>query len=111
MSIKFPKLAVVALGLSLLLPLLGSAALIPRAHAAESNDVFYTTSGAGTGLADGAELFKIDVSGSKITTQDIGPTHGGDCASMAISPSGMLYSMCGPLFEAQQLAIIDQKTG
>ena len=111
MFIKVPKLAVVALGLSLLLASLGSIALIPTARAAESNDVFYTTSGAGAGLANGAEIFKIEVSGSKITTQDIGPTYGGDCASLALSPSRTLYSMCGSLFEDQQLATIDLKTG
>ncbi len=74
-------------------------------------NVFYTTSGAGTGLPNGAEIFAIEVSGSKITTRDIGPTFGGDCASLALSPSGTLYSMCGPLFGAQQLATIDPKTG
>src|SRR5260370_13454376 len=74
-------------------------------------NVFYTTSGAGTGLPNGAEIFAIEVSGSKITTRDIGPTFGGDCASLALSPSGTLYSMCGPLFGAHQLATIDPKTG
>jgi hypothetical protein len=74
-------------------------------------NVFYTTSGAGTGLPNGAEIFAIEVSGSKITTRDIGPTLGGDCASLALSPSGTLYSMCGSLFGAQHLATIDPKTG
>ena len=73
--------------------------------------LFYTTSGAGTGLPNGAEIFAIAVSGAKVTTRDIGPTHGGDCGSLALSPHGTLYSMCGPLFGAQQLATIDQKTG
>jgi hypothetical protein len=69
-------------------------------------NLFYTTSGAG------AELFAIKVSGKKITTTDIGPTNGGNCASLAMSPAGTLYSMCGPLFGGnQQLATIDQKTG
>jgi len=67
--------------------------------------LFYSTSGAG------AELFAIHVTGSKITTTDIGPTFGGSCASLAMSPGGTLYSMCGPLFGARQLATIDPKTG
>ena len=111
MSIKFPKLPLVALGLLLLMPLSGASALAPAARGAESKDVFYTTSGAGTGMPNGAELFAIKVSGSKITTRDIGPTYGGDCATLALSPAGTLYSMCGPLFGAQQLATIDRKTG
>ena len=73
--------------------------------------VFYTTSGAGTGLPNGAEIFAITVSGATVTTRDIGPTHGGDCGSLALSPHGTLYSMCGPLFGTQQLATINQKTG
>lgn len=70
-----------------------------------AKNVFYTTSGAG------AEVFAIKVSGRKITTTDIGPTNGGNCASLALSPSETLYSMCGPLFGTQQLATIDPKTG
>jgi hypothetical protein len=77
----------------------------------DAKSLFYTTSGAGTGLANGAEIFAIAVRGAKVTTRDIGPTHGGDCASLALSPQGTLYSMCGPLFGAQQLATVDQKTG
>jgi hypothetical protein len=77
----------------------------------DAKNLFYTTSGAGTGLPNGAEIFAIAVRGAKVTTRDIGPTHGGDCASLALSPQGTLYSMCGPLFGAQQLATIDQKTG
>jgi hypothetical protein len=77
----------------------------------DAKNLFYTTSGAGTGLLNGAEIFAIAVRGAKVTTRDIGPTHGGDCASLALSPQGTLYSMCGPLFGAQQLATIDQKTG
>ncbi len=77
------------------------------ARADGGGNVFYTISG----TANGAELFAIQVSGSKITTQDIGPTHGGDCATLALSPSGTLYSMCGSLFGDQQLATIDPKTG
>jgi hypothetical protein len=75
--------------------------------------VFYTTSGAGTGLPNGAEIFAITVRGARVTTRDIGPTGAaaGDCGSLALSPGGTLYSMCGPLFGAQQLATIDKKTG
>ena len=79
-----------------------------RIHA---KNLFYTTSGAGTGSPTGAEIFSIKVSGSKVTTADIGPTLGGDCASLALSPSEVLYSMCGDLFGDQKLATIDQKTG
>jgi hypothetical protein len=73
--------------------------------------LFYTTSGAGTGLPNGAEIFAIAVSRATVTTRDVGPTHGGDCGSLALSPHRTLYSMCGPLFGAQQLATINQKTG
>jgi hypothetical protein len=73
--------------------------------------VFYTTSGAGNGLQNGAEIFAITVSGATVTTRDIGPTFGGDCGSLALSPHGTLYSMCGTLFGTQRLAIIDRQTG
>jgi len=73
--------------------------------------VFYTTSGAGNGLKNGAEIFAITVRGATVTTRDIGPTHGQDCGSLALSPDGTLYSMCGPLFGAQRLATINQQTG
>jgi hypothetical protein len=76
-----------------------------------SASVFYTTSGAGSGLANGAEIFAITVRGATVTTRDVGPTHGGDCGSLALSPHGTLYSMCGPLFGAQRLATINQRTG
>jgi hypothetical protein len=89
----------------------------PRALAAQSTrhsaagQVFYTTSGAGNGLPNGAEIFAIAVRGATVTTRDVGPTHGGDCGSLALSPRGTLYSMCGLLFGAQQLATINQQTG
>ena len=76
-----------------------------------AEQVFYTTSGAGNGQLNGAEIFAITVRGATVTTRDVGPTHGGDCGSLALSPHGTLYSMCGPLFGAQQLATINQKTG
>lgn len=75
----------------------------------QSQDVFYTTSD--TGQASGAEIYAIEVSGRKVTTRDVGPTYGGDCISLALSFSGTLYSMCGPLFGTQQLATIDPQTG
>jgi hypothetical protein len=73
--------------------------------------VFYTTSGAGNGLQNGAEIFAITVRGVTVTTRDIGATHGGDCGSLALSPGGRLYSMCGHLFGAQRLATINPHTG
>jgi hypothetical protein len=73
--------------------------------------LFYTTSGAGTGLPDGAEIFAITVNGATVTIRDVGPTYGGDCGSLALSPQGKLYSMCGSLFGDQQLATINQETG
>ena len=82
----------------------------PRGHG-DAGQLFYTTSGAGNGLPNGAEIFAITVSGSKVTTRDVGPTYGGDCGSLALSPHGTLYSMCGSLFGDQQLATIDQQTG
>jgi len=77
----------------------------------DAGQLFYTTSGAGNGLPNGAEIFAITVRGSKVTTRDVGPTFGGDCGSLALSPHGTLYSMCGSLFGDQQLATIDQQTG
>jgi DNA-binding beta-propeller fold protein YncE len=101
--------AVLAVTIAVISP---SAALAARSgRAGDVTNLFYTTSGAGTGLPNGAEIFAITVSGAKVTTRDIGPTHGGDCGSLALSPQRTLYSMCGPLFGAQQLATINQKTG
>jgi hypothetical protein len=76
-----------------------------------AEQVFYTTSGAGNSLPKGAEIFAITVRGATVSTRDVGPTHGGDCGSLARSPHGTLYSMCGPLFGAQRLATIDPQTG
>ncbi len=76
-----------------------------------ASNVFYTTSGAGTGLPNGAEIVAIDVTGSHVSFRDIGPTFGGDCGSLAVSPRGTLYSMCGSLFGVQQLATIDRNNG
>jgi len=80
-------------------------------NGAEQAKILFYSTGNDAGPPNGAELFAIEVSGSKITTTDIGPTKGGDCISLALSHSGTLYSMCGPLFGAQQLATIDPKTG
>lgn len=70
-----------------------------------AKNLFYTTAGFG------GEVFAIKVRGRRVTTTDIGPTNGGNCLSLALSPSGTLYSMCGTLFGDQQLATIDPKTG
>jgi hypothetical protein len=72
-----------------------------------AGDLFYSTSS----TASNAEVFAIQVRGSKITSRDIGSTSGGNCISLALSPSGKLYSMCGDLSGIQQLATIDLKTG
>jgi hypothetical protein len=72
---------------------------------AHGTNLFYTTAGFG------AEIFTIKVSDGRITTARIGPTNGGNCLSLALSPSGTLYSMCGPLFGTQRLATINRKTG
>jgi DNA-binding beta-propeller fold protein YncE len=73
----------------------------------QPGSVYYTTSFS-TGVA---ELWAIQVVDGKITTTDIGSTEAGGCASLAMSPSGTLFSMCGNLFGVQQLATIDTKTG
>lgn len=90
---------------------LGSRGVLAATHAAHEDDqtrnVYYTTAfSTGTG-----ELWAIEVTGRKITTTDIGPIMGGGCASLAMSPSGTLLSMCGDLFGTQKLASIDTKTG
>ena len=90
---------------------LTATSLVVSPSAALGKDLFYTTSGAGFGLPNGAEIFAITVSGAKVTTRDVGPTFGGDCGALALSPGGTLYGMCGPIFGAQQLATIDQSTG
>lgn len=87
-----------------------AAAAVAAGHDGAAS-VFYTTSGAGNGLKNGAEIFAITVRGATVTTRDVGSTHGGDCGSLALSPHGSLYSMCGHLFGTQRLAVIDQQTG
>jgi hypothetical protein len=71
----------------------------------QANDLFYTTAGVG------AELIAIHVQGINETSTLIGSMSGGICASLALSPSGTLYSMCGALFGVQKLATIDRGDG
>jgi hypothetical protein len=89
----------------------GSQSVLAATRAAnednQTRSVYYTlafSTGAG-------ELWAIEVTGAKITTTDIGPTKTAGCATLAMSPSGTLMSMCGPLFGNQQLASFDTKTG
>ena len=77
----------------------------------QRKDVFYTSLLLLLLVVAVRELFAIEVSGGKVTTSDIGPINGGACASLALSPSGTLFGMCGNLFGAQQLATFDPKTG
>lgn len=87
--------------------------LAPRPGVADDGSVFYTTANGG----GGNEILAIKVHGTHVTTKDVGPTGlpGGDafngCYTLAMSKGGTLYSVCGPLFGAQQLATIDLKTG
>jgi len=63
----------------------------------------------------GTKVIRIDVQdASRITTRLIGQTGTVGCISMALSPAGSLYSMCGPGAGSpgqQQLATIDIETG
>jgi hypothetical protein len=63
----------------------------------------------------GTKMIQIEVQdASRITTNLIGQTGTVGCISMALSPAGALYSMCGPGFGSpgpQQLATIDLATG
>ena len=83
-------------------------AAVPAANAGhKTTNVYYTTA-----FSSGApELWAIKMTGRNISTTDIGPINAGACASLAMSPSGTLFSMCGNLFGTQQLATIDTKTG
>jgi DNA-binding beta-propeller fold protein YncE len=78
-----------------------------KAQDNQAGDLFYTTSAASAN----ADVWAIRVRGSEITKRRIGSTGAGNCISLALSPSGTLYSMCGDLFGAQYLATIDLKTG
>lgn len=72
-------------------------------------DAFYASAEMGT------KLIQIETQDSdKIATKLIGQTGTVGCISLALSPSGTLYSMCGPGAGApgpQQLATIDLQTG
>jgi len=80
--------------------LLVALALAPKAALAGGGPqhLFYTLGSNSTG--NGAALYAIQLSGSKITTTEIGKGIGGTvtqfgCASLAMSPvTGKLYSMC-----------------
>jgi DNA-binding beta-propeller fold protein YncE len=78
-----------------------------KAQDDQAGNLFYTASAA----TANAEVFAIRVRGSKITFKDIGSTGAGNCISLALSPPGTLYSMCGVLFGTQYLATINQRTG
>ena len=105
------RLPILALVLMTLAALPGSrstlAAAPPAAEDDQSRHIYYTTASSSPAV----DLWAIEVTGSKITTTDIGPINAGGCASLAMSPSGTLLSMCGDLFGIQQLATIDTKTG
>jgi len=69
----------------------GVLAATPTAHEdGQTRNVYYTTSSSSPAV----DLWAIEVTGSKITTTDIGPINAGGCASLAMSPSGKLLSMC-----------------
>src|SRR5215472_2718904 len=75
----------------------------------QTRNLYYTVSY--DPVAGSSELFAIKVIGNKVTSRDIGPMGAGGCGSLAMSPSGMLFSMCGPLFGSQQLSMVNTKTG
>jgi hypothetical protein len=74
-----------------------------------ASDFFYAS------VEMGTKLIQIEVQDiNKITTKLIGQTGTVGCISLALSPSGTLYSMCGPGAGSpgpQQLATIDVHTG
>jgi hypothetical protein len=75
---------------------------------ARAADVYYTLTYKAPPIA---EVLAITISEDKITTTKIGSTGVPGCASLALSKTGLMYSMCGPLFGAQQLTTIDLTTG
>jgi len=83
-------------------------AATPAANEADQTRSVYYTLAFSTGAG---EMWAIEVTGSKITTTDIGPIKAKGCAALAMSTSGILMSMCGPLFGNQQLTSFDTKTG
>jgi DNA-binding beta-propeller fold protein YncE len=72
-------------------------------------DQFYASAEMGT------KIIRVEVKNAgEVATKLIGTTGSVGCISMALSPSGNLYSMCGPGAGApgsQQLASIDVATG
>ena len=77
--------------------------------AAGTSDRFYATAGPEN------KLLSIEIrDGSKVTITSVGATSSRGCGSVAVSPDGTLYSVCGPGLMApgrQQLAKMDPKTG
>jgi hypothetical protein len=105
------RLCILALVVMTFVAVPGSRSVLAAAPTAnedsQATHVFYTLAFS-TGVG---ELWAIQVTGAKITTTDIGPTKAAGCATLAMSPSGTLMSMCGPLFGNQQLTSFDTKTG
>ncbi len=102
------RLPILALVVMTLAAVPGSVlAATPATNDDQTSHVFYTLAFS-TGVG---EMWAIEVTGSKVTTTDIGPIKTKGCATLAMSPSGTLMSMCGPLFGNQQLTSFDTKTG
>jgi hypothetical protein len=102
------RLPILALVVMTLAAVPGSVlAATPATNDDQTRHVFYTLAFS-TGVG---EMWAIEVIGSKVTTTDIGPIKTKGCATLAMSPSGTLMSMCGPLFGNQQLTSFDTKTG
>src|SRR4029079_14066364 len=77
--------------------------------AAGTADRFYATAG-----PDGKLVSIAIADGSKVTITPVGLTGARGCGSVALSPDGTLYSVCGPGMmgpRLQQLSKIDPKTG
>jgi hypothetical protein len=105
------RLSILALVVMTFAAVPGSRSVLASTPAPNEDDqtrsVYYTlafSTGAG-------EMWAIEVTPGKVTTTDIGPIKTKGCAALAMSPSGTLMSMCGPLFGNQQLTSFDTKTG
>jgi hypothetical protein len=105
------RLSILALVVMTFAAVPGSRSVLASTPAPNEDDqtrsVYYTlafSTGAG-------EMWAIEVTAGKVTTTDIGPIKTKGCAALAMSPSGTLMSMCGPLFGNQQLTSFDTKTG
>lgn len=84
----------------------GCAAIVGCSQPTE--DTFYATGG--------NKLLTVSIkNGNAVTITPVGATEAFGCASLALSSSGVLYSVCGPgIFKPgapQQLATIDPRTG